>query len=157
MQCSNDHWSTEVWNDKGQEETAQMTQKQWNLLWKGEETFRKCTKALGSTGVDVQPAPQEPFPDHQKATCLPSMLRDRQENTIGKPSFRILLPLNLSGVKEEEQKTLQEWLLTQDLLTGGSLECGNRRLGSTMTYGCIRKYSLAGQVSHRAALAGVCA
>ena len=74
------------------------------------ETFRKHTKALGRTGVDVQKAPQEPFPDHKKATCLPPMLRDRRENTIGKQSFRILLPLNLSGVKEEERKILQEWL-----------------------------------------------
>ena len=39
-----------------------------------------------------------------------SMLLDRQENTIGKQPFRILLPLNLSGVKEEERKILQEWL-----------------------------------------------
>ena len=30
--------------------------------------------------------------------------------TVGKQSFRILLPLNLSGVKEEERKFLQEWL-----------------------------------------------
>ena len=65
---------------------------------------------MGRIGVDVLKAPQEPFPDHKKATCLPSMLRDRQENTIGKQSFRILLPLNLSGVKEEERKILQEWL-----------------------------------------------
>ena len=38
------------------------------------------------------------------------MLRDRLENTVGKQSFRILLPLNLSGVKEEERKILQERL-----------------------------------------------
>ena len=101
-----------------------MTQKQWKLLWKGGEIFWKCTTALGRTGVDVQQAPQNPFPDHQKSMCLPSMLRDRQENTIGKQSFHmllplnligkqsfhILLPLNLSGVKKEERRTLQEWL-----------------------------------------------
>ena len=38
------------------------------------------------------------------------MLRDRQENTVGKQIFRVLLPLNLSGVKEEERRLLQEWL-----------------------------------------------
>jgi len=57
MQWSADQWSAEVWNDKGQDQTTQMTQKQWEVLWKGEEMFRKCTKALGRTGVDVQRAP----------------------------------------------------------------------------------------------------
>ena len=72
--------------------------------------FRKHNKALGKTGIDVQQAPQEPYPNHQKAPCLPTMLRDRQDNTIGKQSFRILLPSNLSDVKEEERRILQRWL-----------------------------------------------
>ena len=99
-----------MWNDKGQGEATQMTQKQWKFLLEGEEVFRKYTKALGSMGVDVQQAPQEPYPNHQKAPCLPAMLRDRQENTIGKQSFCILLPPYLSAVKEEERRILQEWL-----------------------------------------------
>ena len=110
MQWSKDRWSAEVWNDKGPGEATQMTQKQWKLLWEGEEMFRKHTKALGRTGIDVQQAPQEPYPNHQKAPCLPAMLRDRQENTIGKQSFCILLPPYLSAVKEEERRILQEWL-----------------------------------------------
>ena len=110
MQWSENQWSEEVWNDKEQSNTAQMTQRQWNLLWRGEEMFRKHTKALGRTGVDVSQAPQEPYLVHKKAICLPPMLRDRRENTVGRQTFRILLPLNLSGVKEEERNCLQEWL-----------------------------------------------
>ena len=109
MQWSKEEWSAEVWNDKGQDEHAQMTQRQWELLWQGEETFRRCSKELGETGVEAHLAPQEPFYNLQKAPCLPPMLRDRQKNTVGKP-FRILLPSNLSGVKEEERRLLQEWL-----------------------------------------------
>ena len=86
----------------------QMTQKQWKLLWEGEEMFRKHNKALGRTGIGVQQAPQEPYPNHQKAPCLPAMWR--QDNTIGKQSFRILLPSNLSDVKEEGRRILQGWL-----------------------------------------------
>jgi hypothetical protein len=71
--------------------------------------FRRCSKELGGTGVEAHLAPQEPLDPRQKAPCLPPMLRDRQENTVGKQTFRVLLPLNL-GVKEEERRLLQEWL-----------------------------------------------
>ena len=57
MQWSEDQWSAEVWNGKEQDGTTQMTQRQWKLLWKGEEMFRKHAKALGRTGVDVLQAP----------------------------------------------------------------------------------------------------
>ena len=61
MQWSEEKWSAEVWNDKGQDENVQMTQRQWELLWQGEETFRRCTKELGGTEVEAHLAPQEPF------------------------------------------------------------------------------------------------
>ena len=60
--------------------------------------------------MEAHLAPQEPFSNLQKAPCLPPMQCDRRENTVGKQSFRILLPLNLSGVTEEERRILQEWL-----------------------------------------------
>jgi len=109
MQWSKEKWSEEVWNDKGRDECVKMTQRQWEMLWQGEEMFRRCSKELGGTGVEAHLAPQEPFDPRQKATCLPPMLRDRQENTVGKQTFRVLLPFNL-GVKEEERRLLQEWL-----------------------------------------------
>ena len=59
-------WSAEVWNDKGRDECAQMTQRQWEMLWQGEETFRRCSKELGGTGVEAHLAPQEPFDTYHR-------------------------------------------------------------------------------------------
>ena len=83
MQWSKEEWSAEVWNDKGQDEHAQMTQRQWELLWQGEETFRRCTKELGRTGVEAHLAPQEPFLISKKHhACLPCCATDGRTRLV---------------------------------------------------------------------------
>ena len=93
---------------------------QWELLWKGEETFWKCAAALRDAGYHtILSLPQERLAPHTR----------RQEKTPklvsgeggGAQHFRILIP-KIRGISEKERSTLQDWLSMVDWASMGSME-----------------------------------
>ena len=76
-----DNLEYDVCDEEDQGTTARMTKDKWQLLWEGEKMFRRCAKA--TYGVDTHQAQQEPN-DPRTAVCVPLILRDRQEDAMGR-------------------------------------------------------------------------
>ena len=93
---------------------------QWELLWKGEETFWKCAAALRAAGYHtILSLPQEQLdPRTRRQEKTPKLVSGEGG---GAQHFRILVP-KIRGISEQERGTLQDWLGMVDWASMGNME-----------------------------------
>ena len=80
---------------------------QWEVLWAGEDAFWKNAASIRATGLNsILTLQQVSIPD----STLQVPRVTREQGSRGHQHFRIVIPIGIQGISEQDRATLQAWL-----------------------------------------------